>query len=60
MDNTGNDSEVTSAGTEAAYAGTLRQILTDAVDITTPPRKTVLLALAEYPLLFITIIIFLF
>lgn len=28
---------------------TLRQILTDAIDITTPPRKAVLRALAEYP-----------
>lgn len=47
--NLSTDSEVSSAATESTYGPcTLRQILTDAIDITTPPRKAVLRALAEY------------
>lgn len=47
--NLATDAEVASAATEAAYGpSTLRQILTDTVDITTPPRKSLLKALAEF------------
>jgi NADPH-ferrihemoprotein reductase len=43
------DSELNKAAEEAALGpSTLRQILTEAIDITTPPRKTVLKALSEY------------
>jgi len=47
--NLSSDAELKAAADESLVGPcTLRQILTDAIDITTPPRKTVLRGLAEY------------
>lgn len=47
--NLSTESEFQTATREAVFGPcTLRQILTDAIDITTPPRKAVLKALADY------------
>lgn len=47
--NLSTDTELNTAATESALGPcTLRQILTDGIDLTTPPRKAVLRALAEY------------